>query len=301
VTTLSLKHNALSFTASERGTGPLVLCLHGFPDCPRTYRHQLDALAAAGYRVIAPTMRGYEPSSQPLNNDYRIQTVAKDIIAWLDHLEVERCHLVGHDWGAIVSYMVAAIAPERLHSLTTLAIPHLGRMLRVMPIRRPNQIALSWYILFFQLRGLSDYVLERNDWALIDKLWRDWSPGFELPEAEMRAIKDTFAQPGVKEATLAYYRALPKAWFTKEPRALLAQPITVPTLAITGELDGCMDTRLYELLMRERDYPAGLRIERIAKVGHFLHQEKPAEINRLLLEHFQESTASVTSASASVG
>lgn len=286
---LRLKHDALTFSAFEHGAGPLVLCLHGFPDSPRTFRHQVDDLVAAGYRVVTPTLRGYEPSSQPKDGNYRAQVVADDVIAWLDQLGVERCHLVGHDWGAIVSYMVAAKAPERLHSLTTLAIPHLNGMLDTAPIKRPIQLVLSWYILFFQLRGIAEYVLERNDWALVDRLWRNWSPGFVLPQEELAAIKRQLAQPGVKKAVLAYYRALPLIWFERASAKLLARPIEVRTLALTGALDGCMDTRLFDDLMRPRKYPAGLRIERLADAGHFLHQERPAEINRLLINHFDAS------------
>jgi len=291
MTTLSLKHHDLTFSAFERGTGPLVLCLHGFPDCASSFRHQLDALASAGYRVVAPQMRGYEPASQPADRDYNVLTIATDVVAWLDQLGVERCHLVGHDWGAVVSYMVAGLAPERLHSLTTLAVPHPGRMMREMPVKRPRQLLLSWYMLFFQLRGLSDYLLERNDWALIDRLWRAWSPTFELPEAERETIKQTFAQPGVKRAALAYYRALPRMWLEATSRTTLNQPVRVPTLALTGALDGCMDTRLHDDLMRADNYLAGLEIARIPDAGHFLHQERPDEINRRLIEHFQASAA----------
>lgn len=287
MTTLSLKHKSLTFSAIERGTGPLVLCLHGFPDSPRTFHAQFDELVAAGYRVVAPMLRGYEPSSQPADGNYRAQAVADDVIAWLDQLGVERCHLVGHDWGAIVSYMVAAKAPERLHSLTTLAVPHLRGMLDVVPARYPRQLAMSWYILFFQLRGLAEYAIERNDWALIEGLWRSWSPGFRLPDSELRALKHMLAQPGVKKALLTYYRQLPFIWFERESRELLRRPLQVRTLALTGALDGCMDTRLYNSLMKPNKFAAGLQIERLADAGHFLQRERPAEVNRLLLQHFE--------------
>jgi pimeloyl-ACP methyl ester carboxylesterase len=178
-----------------------------------------------------------------------------------------------------------------LYSLTTLAVPHPGRMLREMPFKRPRQLLLSWYMLFFQLRYVSDYLLERRDWALIDRLWRAWSPTFELPEAERELLKQTFAQPGVKQAALAYYRALPRMWLNATSRAVLNRPVRVPTLALTGALDGCMDTRLHDDLMRADNYPAGLEIVRIPDAGHFLHQERPDEVNRLILAHLRASTA----------
>ncbi|MDB4987607.1 MAG: Epoxide hydrolase [Myxococcaceae bacterium] len=288
----TLRHGKLAFTAWEQGTGPLVLCLHGFPDHPRSFRFQLPALADAGFQALAPTMRGYEPSSQPADGDYQLLRLASDVIAWLDELGVERCHLVGHDWGAVVGHLVAAEAPERLHSLTTMAVPHPGRILRDLLRTRPSQLTRSWYMLFFQLRGVAEYALERGNWALLDWLWRSWSPDYVLPSEERGALKQTFAQPGVKSAALAYYRALAdqRSEAARETRRLLSRPIRVRTLALSGAHDGCMDTRLYDELMHDADFPAGLRVTRIEAAGHFFHQEQPAEVNRLLLDWLRCTT-----------
>ena len=115
--TLSLETNGLTFHAFDEGTGPIALCLHGFPDHARSFRHQLDVLARAGYRAIAPTLRGYEPSSQPDDGDYHMLRMAEDVVAWIDALDADRVHLIGHDWGAVIGYAAAALAPERFHSL----------------------------------------------------------------------------------------------------------------------------------------------------------------------------------------
>lgn len=282
---LQLRHGPLSFSALEQGRGPLVLCLHGFPDHARSYRFQLPALAEAGFRAIAPTMRGYEPSAQPRDGDYHVLRMAEDLVAWLDELGVARCHLVGHDWGAVIGYVAAALAPKRFYSLTTLAIAHPGRIERELLRKRPSQLLKSWYMLFFQLRGVAELALGRNDWALVHKLWRDWAPGFVLPPEERRLLERTFAQPGVTRAALSYYRALfalasPDA---RRVRKLLRAPLQVPTLALTGALDGCMDTRLHDDLMHASDFAAGLRVERLTNAGHFLHQEQPEQVNALLL------------------
>ena len=125
---LTLKANGLEFHAFERGSGPIVLCLHGFPDHARSYRHQLGPIADAGYRAIAPTLRGYEPRSQPKDGAYQMSCLAEDVVGWIDDLGEDKVHLVGHDWGAVVGYAAAALAPERFHSLTTIAIPHVGRL-----------------------------------------------------------------------------------------------------------------------------------------------------------------------------
>lgn len=284
--TATLRAGGLRFSALTQGEGPLVLCLHGFPDNRRSFRHQLPALAAAGFRAVAPTLRGYEPSSQPADGDYHVVRMAEDVVGWIDDLGQERVHLVGHDWGAIIAYAAAALAPERLHSLTTLAIPHPGRLQREGLRRLPSQLRNSWYILFFQLRGIADAVVEARDWAFIEKLWRDWSPGWELPAQELASVKETLRLPGVKKAALAYYRATfdLRSAAAKQTARLLASQIGVPTLALTGALDGCMDTRLHDLVMKPEDFPAGFRVVRVDGAGHFLHQERPEEVNRILLD-----------------
>ena len=129
-------------------------------------------------------------------------------------------------------------------------------------------------------------MVERHDWAFSERLWRDWSPGWDLPEEELRIVKRALAQPGVKKAALAYYRSMfgfagPAARAT---RRLLGAEIPVPTLALTGALDGCMDTRMHDVAMRDEDFPAGFKMVRIRDAGHFLHQEKPEETNRVLLD-----------------
>ena len=292
---ITLHANGLSFSAQTRGQGPVVLCLHGFPDQMRSFRHQLPALAEAGYRAVSPMLRGYEPSSQPADGDYHVVRMAEDLVGWIDDLGEQQVHLVGHDWGAIIAYAAAAMAPERFHSVTTLAIPHVGAMERNDGFRKvPGQLRNSWYIFFFQLRGLADLVVSARNWAFIDKLWRDWSPGWQPPAEELEAVKHTLAQPGVRRAALGYYRAMFSiSSATRQTRKLHAQPIQVPTLALTGALDGCMDTRMHDVAMTAEDFPAGFSVERVEEAGHFLHQERPQEVNRLLLEWIQRHSPSV--------
>lgn len=291
--TTTLQANGLTFSALTQGDGPVVLCLHGFPDNARSFRFQLPALAAAGFRAVAPTLRGYEPSSQPADGDYHIVRMAEDVVGWIDALDQERVHLVGHDWGAVIGHAAAALAPQRLHSLTTLAIPHPGRLQREGIRKLPSQLRNSWYMLFFQLRGIADRVVEARDWAFIEKLWRDWSPGWELPAQELASVKQTLALPGVKKAALAYYRATFdfRSAAARETARLLGSEIRVPTLALTGALDGCMDTRLHDLAMKREDFPAGFRVTRVEGAGHFLHQEKPDEVNGILLDWLRRPEA----------
>lgn len=292
--TTTLSASGLQFTAIEGSREsardrrrPVVLCLHGFPDHHRTWRLQIPALVDAGYRPVAPLLRGYEPMSQPIDDDYHLIRAVEDVLGFIEYLGCLRVHLVGHDWGALISYMVAAAAPERLASLTTMAVPHVRRAPSPAALRLlPRQLRNSWYILFFQLRMLSDAALRRDDFALVDRLWRDWSPGFAPPAEEMRLLKRTLRQPGVAAAALGYYRQIfdPLSRASRETWRLLRAPVAVPTLALTGADDGCLDTRLYDVLMRREDFPRGLKIRRIGGAGHFLHQERPDEVNAILLD-----------------
>lgn len=280
-----LQHAGLRFSALSAGEGPLVLCLHGFPDHRWSWRAQLPVLAGAGYRAVAPQLRGYEPQSLPADGNYYLEALAEDVLRWMDELGAEQAHLVGHDWGAAIGYTVAALAPERLRSLTTLAVPHFRRMPAGLA-RIPVQLRNSWYMGFFQLRGVADRKVAADDFAFLERLWRDWSPGWQYPAESMAELKDTFRQPGVLQGALGYYRAAFDVFSRPGRRsfALLGAPVRVPTMALTGALDGCMDSRLWDEVMRAVDFAAGLKVARVAGAGHFLHQEKPAEVNALLLD-----------------
>ena len=283
---IELSASGLAFAGEAAGDGPVALCLHGFPDCLRSFRRQLPAFAEAGYRGVSVAMRGYAPTSQPGPEvrHYHPMRLAADVIAFAEALGP--VHVIGHDWGAVVTYLAIAQRPELFRSATTIAVPHTGA-LRAPEARGilPAQLRKSWYMLFFQLRGLADRVVERRDFAFIERLWRDWSPGFEWDPAQMEAVKETFRQPGVRRSALAYYRAMfdPRLPDSRALRELGDAPIAVPTLAITGALDGCLDTRLYDH-MPEGLFEGGLRVDRIEDAGHFVHQERPARTNAAILE-----------------
>ena len=280
---LSFERGALTFSAQAMGDGPVVLCLHGFPDNAGTYRHQLPALAGAGYRAISLTLRGYEPSSIPADGDYTMETIATDILEVIDSLDTGPVHLVGHDWGAAVAYVAAAGAPARFNSLTVMAVPHAGRFARE-GLRIPKQLRLSWYMGFLNIPWLSDWVVQRQGYAFIRKLWRDWSPGWQPDQGVLDAVIQTLSQPGVRSAALGYYRAAlsVKALFVSAEEAHYEVP--VPTLALSGERDGCIASDVFERLTVADDFPQGVRFHRVSGAGHFLHQEKPEVVNPLLLD-----------------
>jgi len=291
---IELSSAGLRSSALALGEGPPVLCLHGFPDHLESFRHQLGPLAQAGYRAVAPLLPGYEPSSQPSQRvaDFHPLRVASHVVAWARELgDGGRIHLVGHDWGAIVSYLACALEPSLFRSLSTLAVPPFHAM--EAGIRRhPGQLRNSWYIFFFQLRGIADRVVVARDLAFIEKLWRDWSPGWSWDPGDMAALKRRFREPGVLWSALAYYRATLNPFLadSREMRRLSALPLPVPTLAITGAQDGCMDTRMYDYVDGTL-FPQGYRMERLEGAGHFAHQEKPEEVNALLLDWIAGASA----------
>jgi pimeloyl-ACP methyl ester carboxylesterase len=286
---LTLRNGELQFSARAMGTGPLVLMLHGFPDDCHSFDAQLEAVAAAGYRVVAPMLRGYEPGSQSPRDLYHLIHLAGDVFAWMQELNAKQCHLVGHDWGALTSYVAVALQPKKFASLTTLAIPHLRRSLQGVA-EVPGQLVKSSYILLMQFARIAEMIVARDDYAFVETLWKLWSPDWQYTPADLEQVKSTFRAPGVVHAATQYYRCLlqPLSLSTQQSWRLLTSPIQVPTLALTGEHDGCMDTRLYDSLMREQDFGKGLRVERLPDTGHFLHRENPDAVSELILEWIRQ-------------
>ena len=277
-----LRCEELSFTAYEQGRGPLVLLLHGFPDTPATFSHQLSALAAAGYRAVAVTLRGYEPSSQPASGSYRLRQLAQDVLDWMDALGEAQAHLVGHDWGATIAFAAAKLSPGRVRSLCALAVPQPARFAETLAAE-PAQLPLLNYIAAFQATD-AEAVVSADGWAYMRRLWKTWSPDWE-GSREFEAMLEQFSQPGVVKAALDYYR---QAMDTASPdtlqgQALLMPPVLRPTLGLCGDRDGCILPKVFELAMQADDFPAGLRVARLDRAGHFLHVEQPEATNGELL------------------
>ena len=275
----------LTFHALEVGDGPLVLCLHGFPDHARSFRHQLPALAAAGFRAVAPCLRGYAPTGTAPDGRYDPLALAEDVIAIIDALGYEDAVVFGHDWGAVAAYFAALTAPARLKRLVTAAVPYGPQFFQALATSYDQQ-KRSWYMMFFQ-SALADQALARDDFAMIERLYRDWSPGWTIPPAELEAVKACFRTPGTLAAALGYYRMTMGPAFA-DAAALeanlqgMSAPITVPGLVFHGADDGCIGKDLVPPMAAY--FPKGLRVEIVPGAGHFVHQEKPEEVNRILLE-----------------
>jgi pimeloyl-ACP methyl ester carboxylesterase len=276
---------AVTFHALEAGTGPLALCLHGFPDDARTWRHQVPALVEAGYRVVAPFMRGYAPTSWPADGRFDAMALGEDVVALLEALDAEDAVVIGHDWGAAATYFGALVASHRLRRIVTLAVPYGPGFFRAIRERYAQQ-RRSWYMLLFQ-HALADEALARDDFAMIDHLWRDWSPGWTPPRDVLEAVKETFRRPGTLEAALGYYRHTMRPALD-DPAQLdgmlqaMATPLEVAALYLHGADDGCVGVELAQGL--EPYFARGVRVEVVSGTGHFLHQERPDVVTRTILD-----------------
>ena len=280
-----VRARGLDFATLEDGDGPLVLCLHGFPDHPRSFRHQLPALAQAGFRAVAPALRGYAPTGPAPDGRYQSAALALDAVALIEALGYDDAVVFGHDWGATAAYGAALAAPARVRKLITAAVPYGPQVLGSF-MTSYDQQRRSWYMFFFQT-PFADAAVAHDDFAFLERLWRDWSPGWKYPPEEMAALKETFRQPGVLEAALGYYRAtFNPALQDPELAALqgrmMTDPIDVPGLMLHGAIDGCMGAELVDGMAAL--FPRGLRVEVVPGTGHFLHQEAPEHINAIVLD-----------------
>lgn len=271
--------------ASNKAKGTVV-CLHGFPDNLHSFSELGPLLAQSGYRVIAPALRGYETASVVNSDEYYLTHMANDVLEWLPQCSDEPVHLIGHDWGGAIGSLVAT--QTELKSYTCLAIPPVKSFIPTMA-RYPQQLRYSWYMLFFQLRGFADKRFAKDDFAFIERLWRDWSPDWQYSAADLEAAKATFRQPGVAKATLDYYRCTlnvaSKAW--RKSQKAVSQPILAPSLYLDGKNDGCMANEFYKKAMDETQFLAGVSLELLPDCGHFLHREQPDVVAGRIISHLQ--------------
>ena len=282
----SVSANGVDFSYLTAGAAqaPLALCLHGFPDSAYGWRHLLPALAAAGFRAVAPFQRGYAPTSVPPDGCYQTGALAMDAIGLHEALGGDSAAvIIGHDWGASGTHGAAVFAPDRWSKVVTMAVPP-GPAVAMAFISNLAQVQRSWYMFFFQ-HALSDFVVAANDLAFIDMLWSQWSPGYDATD-DLITTKASLRDPANLTAALGYYRATLGDGY-KDPTLEAVQAAgqgwtTQPHLYLQGRNDGCIGAEVAEAAASMA--PSNVTVEFIDNAGHFLHIEQPALVNARILE-----------------
>jgi pimeloyl-ACP methyl ester carboxylesterase len=286
----TVRANGLEFGLLEAGHGPLALCLHGFPDTAHTWRYLLPGLAAAGFRAVAPFMRGYAPTAIPADGCYDLGALASDANALHEVLGGdEHAVLIGHDWGAEAAYIATAAAPGRWRRLVTMASPPAA--LDPVLFSDYEQLKRFFYLFLFRdTPGLAEQIVAADGMAFIGRLRQDWSPGFDAGEWVDR-VRQSLGDPARLSAAISYYRAPLAADLAADlpagpapyqaERQAAGQRAPQPTLYLHGSADGCIGVDLVR--DAERHLGPGSRLRVIQDAGHFPQVEQPGEVSRHIL------------------
>ncbi len=258
--------------------GPAVILLHGFPEFWYSWRFQIRALAAAGYRVIAPDQRGYNLSEK--HGPYDVLTLVTDIARLQDACGVSRSHIVGHDWGATVAWAFAAIHPTRVDKLAIVNGPHPNAYVETLR-NYPKQIAMSWYIALFQIPAIAERFVRADNYQMLDKMFAR-IPDSSMTPDDIHLYKQAIARNGALTAALGWYREIPKRMLAGK-LALPNPCIEASTLVIWGERDFALAKECNGPLEK---YVPQLRVHYLPAAGHWAQMDHPEEVNALLLEHF---------------
>jgi len=260
--------------------GPVVLLLHGFPEFWYGWRQQIPALAAAGFRVLAPDQRGYNLSDRPRAlSAYALDALANDALGLIDASGRERVYLVGHDWGAMVAWWVALIAPHRVQRLAILNVPHPTVMLNHITTD-PAQLSRSLYAVFFQLPQLPERMMAANDWRLLARTLRETSLPGTFSDADLAEYRRAWSRPRAMTTMLNWYRALVR----RPPAEVSSTRVVVPTTILWGMKDFAL-----RAVMAEESAALCDDGELLAFPDntHWLQHEAAAAVNEALISRFQ--------------
>jgi pimeloyl-ACP methyl ester carboxylesterase len=270
----------LRFHIATCGEGDrLALCLHGFPECWYSWRHQLPLLAELGYRVWAPDLRGYGETDKPGElGDYAIEKLMGDVAALIDASGARSTTLIAHDWGAIIAWYFAIRKLRPLERLVIMNVPH---PFAAMPaLRSWKQLLRSWYVFFFQLPRLPELLLASRGHRAIGEAFRRTAVHPErFPDTALEVFRRSAAQPGALTAMLNYYRALIRGGGMGRQRRLGARTIETPTLMIWGEQDVAL-TR--ETTFGTEEFVSDLTLRYLPQASHWVQQDDPEMVNRML-------------------
>lgn len=266
-----IRVNGIDLNVVIAGEGPDVLLVHGFPDSWEVWRRQIPALVEAGYRVIAPDMRGCGDSEiPPAVGDYRIGNLVADLVALLDALGIASVKLVAHDWGAVIGWHLAIEHPERVERYVALSVGHPAAY-AAFDLR---QRLMGWYVLFFQLRDLAEWILTRHGWAVFRRIIRF--------DAEFPRWRERLSRPGRLTAGLSYYRANLHLLRSRG----VAQPVAVPVDAFWSSGDRFLAEK--QMLESQRHVRAGWTYTRIDGAGHWLQIDAADRFTPMLLDRLRQ-------------
>ena len=272
----------IHYVEAGRGsaTRPPVVLLHGFPEFWYGWRQQIPALAEAGFHVIAPDLRGYNRSGKPTRvRDYRMELLVGDVAELVRHVGGGRVSLVGHDWGGIIAWRVAAAHPDMLDRLAILNAPHPAAYIREL-WRNPAQLRKSWYAFFFQVPWLPEALVRSNDFALMRRGFRvDPARRGAFSRADIDRYVEAFSRRGALTGAINYYRAAFREGPSKMAGGL--RRIDTPTLLVWGMKDRYLDPALTRNLER---WVTTLRVERLENASHWVQHDEPETVNRLLID-----------------
>jgi pimeloyl-ACP methyl ester carboxylesterase len=264
----------LELHVAELGNGAPVLLLHGFPAHWADWEAQMRVLAAAGFRAIAPDLPGYGESGQlPNVLDYRALELAADLAGLIRALGLERVHVIGHDWGGTLAYLLAAEHPELVERLIVINAGHPVLLKRAL--QRFEQLRRSWYIFLFQLPLLPEWLVRRRATISLCLRGMEVRPG-AFSDTDLDRYTTAMRAPGVARAALSYYRAAFRAPARTECL------VTQPTLVLWGDRDQALSARL--LLTGLEQYAPRVRVARFANAGHWLHHDLPEVVSRHAIE-----------------
>lgn len=269
---------------------PLVVLLHGFPEFWYSWRRQIPALADAGFRVVAPDMRGYNRSEKPHGvGSYAVERLVGDVAGLVDHADCERAHVVGHDWGGVVAWETAIRRPEVVDRLAVLNAPHPARYRDVLR-KNPDQRRRSLYAVYFQLSWLPELTLGALGARGVAAMLRATSNPGTFDATDRRRFRRAASRPGALTAMLNYYRALFREGVREEVRALVGgsrpdREVRAPTLLLWGEDDTALDVTLTEGL---GEWVPDLRVERLPDATHWVQNDAPEAVNESLVAFLGE-------------
>ena len=276
--------SGLKMRIARAGSGPLLVMLHGFPECWYSWRHQLRALSDS-FDCVAPEMRGYGETDAPVGvSNYSLDKLVGDVIDLIHALGRERAVVVGHDWGGGVAWATALMRPEVVERLIVLNCPHLKRFSEELR-RNPRQMLRSWYMLFFQLPALPEALFRARNFAALDSALKNGTVRKgAITDEDMRYFRDAFRNPYSISAAINYYRANVRTGFMARSGegAWIDRKIAAPTMLIWGEQDFALGKELtYDM---ERLFSGPFEIRYIAESGHWVQQEQPELVNAHMRE-----------------